>query len=387
MGRGLLTGEAASEIRPLPYVTPSRVFTLETCFLRAAFDADPRRAAAVFRGPKARLGSASHALLERVSKHELDGVPATERRRRLRELWEEEAGKEGGAARCSELEKHLGPPERWPGYNIQKARAVAAAVRLLERRDKATGGPGGSARAERFYSAYGGRLRGRADSVYSRGSHTGIEDYKTGAIYDEVPGAGLALKPRFRRQLLLYAAMHHDETGEWPATGSVVPLVGPKDTFDIDPVEAEREARAALAAIDAYNERAGTPGIRHESLAAPAPEACCVCDHKLSCEAFWHRAAPEWEWPGGEAIQGTVLRVESGGAGSWRGQVEVRGGTLENGVYGISGSRQVALEEGQRFRATGLRMAGRQESFSLVVTDYTVIQQAQEIGPLHPGAG
>ena len=105
----------APEIRALAYVTPSRVFALEACFLRAAFDADPRHAGGVFRGPKARLGSATHALLERVSKHELDDVPAGERRRRLREVWEEETGKQGDEVRDSEVERHLGPPERWPG--------------------------------------------------------------------------------------------------------------------------------------------------------------------------------------------------------------------------------------------------------------------------------
>ncbi len=290
-------------------------------------------------------------------------------------MWEEEVGKEGNAARNSELEGHFGLPERWPGYNIQKARAVAAAARILERRDKDTGRTGGSARAERFYSAYGGRLRGRADAVYSRGDRTVIEDYKTGAIHDEVPGVGLALKPRLRKQLLLYAAMHHDETGEWPASVCVVPLVGPKETFLIDAVEAEHEARTALTLMDAYNEQASMPGLRHASLATPAPDACRFCSHKLSCRAFWLRVSPEWEWPGGKAVQGAVLWLKTEGMGGWRGEVEVRGGTLENGVYGISGSRRVALEKGQQFGATGLRTVERQETLSLVVTDYTVVQR------------
>jgi hypothetical protein len=370
-----LTGGAADEIGPLPYVTPSRVSALEACFLRAAFDADPHRAD-VFRGPKARLGAASHALLERVMKRELDGVPAGTRRHRLQQLWEEEAQKEGDAARSSELERHLGPPRRWPGYNIQRARVLAMAQRLLERREEGfTAKRGSSARAERFYSAYGGRLRGRADAVYSRGGRTVIEDYKTGAIHDEVPGAGLALKPRLRKQLLLYAAMHHDETGQWPASGCIVPLVGPKETFRIDPTEAEHEARAALALMDAYNERASTPGLRQEWLATPAPDACRFCSHKLSCEAFWLQVSPEWDWPGGKAIRGTVLRLETEGRGSWRGEVEAMGGTLENGVYGITGSRRVPLEEGQQFRATGLKTVERQESLALVVADYTVVQR------------
>lgn len=367
----------AVEIRPLPYVTPSRLFALETCFLRAAFDADPRYAAGVFRGPKARLGSASHALLERVSKHELDGIPASERRHRLRDLWECEAKKEGDAAHNSEIERHLGPPERWPGYNIQKARAVASAARILERRDKAPGGPGG-ARVERFYSAYGGRLRGRADGVYARGGRTEIEDYKTGGIHDETPGAKPVLKRRFRRQLLLYAAMHHDETGKWPATGSVVPLSGPKESFWVDPAEAEEEVRAALSVMASYNEEARAPDVRPESLASPSPSSCRFCGHKLACQPFWEVASPEWSWTGGEAVRGRVLRLATGGTGVWRGEVSVTGGTLAKGVYDITGNRDVPLAEGEPFVATDVRTVEKQGTALLMVTDYTVARNLRE---------
>jgi RecB family exonuclease len=310
----------------------------------------------------------------------LDGVPASKRGQRLGKLWREEAGKEGAAARSSELERHLGPPERWPGYNIKKARAVAAAARVLERRDRTTGGPegsAGSARAERFYSAYGGRLRGRADAVYSRGGRTEIEDYKTGSIYDEAPGAPPTLKRHFRRQLLLYAAMHHDETGEWPAAASVVPLSGPKERLPVDPVEAEREALAALALMDSYNERVRALDARAESLAAPSPSACRFCGHKLFCTAFWSQASPEWEWRGCEAVWGTVRRSVTVGARSWRGEVEVEGGTLENGVYAIQGNRPISPAENERFLAAGIRTVTRQEETTLVVTDYTTIRKGR----------
>ena len=309
-----------------------------------------------------------------MSKHELDGVPASERRRQLRELWENEARKQGDAARNSEAEKHFGPPERWPGYNIQKVRAVSAAAKLLERRDKAIERLKDGARAERFYSAYGGRLRGRADAVYSRDGRTEIEDYKTGAIYDEVPGVGQTLKARFRRQLLLYAAMHHDETGEWPAAGAVVPLSGPKERFPIDPLEAEQEARVALETMASYNELVRAPGARPESLASPTPSACGYCSHKLTCAPFWYRASPEWAWTSGEAVRGTALRIARGSTGSWHGEVEVRGGTLEKGVYGIEGSNPVPLAEKEQFMAINVKIAKGLETPSLAVTDYTTIR-------------
>ena len=376
VGRSVLTGDFSSEIRQLPYVTPSRAFALETCFLRVAFDAGLNHAGDIFRGPKARLGSASHAVLERASKHGFDHVPKEERRYHLRRVWDEEARKEGDAAQNSELEKHFGPPERWPGYNIQKARAVAAALGKLERQDRATGGSGGSALAERSYSAYGGRLRGRADAVYSRGGHTEIEDYKTGNIYDEVPGTGLMLKPHLRKQIMLYAAMHHDETGEWPAAGSIVPLVGSKERVPVEPVEAGQEASVALSMLESYNQKVRTPGIQLEALASPSPAACGFCNHKLVCTPFWKQVSPKWTWTGGEAIRGTVLRLATSGAGTWHGEISASGGTLETGNYPISGSRQVPLVGGKDFLATGVKAIERQEIASLVVTNYTQVRPA-----------
>jgi len=90
--------------------------------------------------------------------------------------------------------------------------------------------------------------------------------------------------------------MHHDETGEWPATSSVVPLSGFKERFPLDPVEAEQEVSAALAVMASYNERARTPDVRPEKLGTPTPSAGDLCSHTLSCAPFWQRASPEWEW-------------------------------------------------------------------------------------------
>ena len=242
--------------------------------------------------------------------------------------------------------------------------------------DRATGGSGGSALAERSYSAYGGRLRGRADAVYSRGGHTEIEDYKTGNIYDEVPGTGLVLKPHLRKQIMLYATMHHDETGEWPAAGSIVPLVGSKERVPVEPAEAGQEASVALSMLESYNQKVRTPGIRLEALASPSPAACGFCNYKLVCTPFWEQVSPKWTWTGGEAIRGTVLRLATTGAGTWHGEISASGGTLETGNYPISGSRQVPLVGDKDFLATGVKAIERQEIVSLVVTNYTQVRPA-----------
>ena len=123
-----------------------------------------------------------------------------------------------------------------------------------------------------------------------------------------------------------------------------------------------------------YNELAHAPGVRPESLASPTPSACGYCGHKLSCAPFWHQASPEWAWTSGEAIRGTVLHLATGGKGSWHGEVEVRGGTLEKGIYGLEGSNPVPLAEEEHFMATNVKPVRRLETTSLVVTDYTTIR-------------
>ena len=54
------------------------------------------------------------------------------------------------------------------------------------------------------------------------------------------------VKAQYRRQLLLYSAMHHDITGCWPVKAHLVPLSGDRISITLDPVEAQKEAMAAI---------------------------------------------------------------------------------------------------------------------------------------------
>jgi len=69
-------------------------------------------------------------------------------------------------------------------------------------------------------------------------------DYKTGSIYENLSETGMQiLRTPYRKQLLLYAAMHHWETETWPIAGHVIGLANEQETVHIAPVEAEQEAR------------------------------------------------------------------------------------------------------------------------------------------------
>ncbi len=292
------------EPRRLEYVSPSNLGALEQCLLQVAFSTDPRYRKQVFQGPKARLGSACHALLDRISKGELAGVPEPAWRTKLEEIWKDEASKQENSALNSPLERHLGPVRRWPGYAIRRARVLRRASEILRRKQHA-GGRTASVRTERRYRSYGGKLRGRADAVYSSGSRTVIEDYKTGNIHEEQPGHGVTLKESYRRQILLYAAMHHYETGTWPEAGYVVPLVGEREEVRIDPVEARQEAENAVQLLERYNAQL-LEASSYWELASPSQEACRFCDYKAFCKPFWENSSPTWDWPRTAAVEGQL---------------------------------------------------------------------------------
>jgi hypothetical protein len=356
--------------KPLEYVSPSLVSILSNCFLQAVFHTVPLFRNVVFRGPKARLGSACHAFLERIMKHELTDIPEADQQSELERLWSEEVSKEEELVRSSPLERHFGSAKRWPGYAVQRAQVMRKAQELLGSYRRA-GEKRGRTESERFYNAYSGRLRGRADAVFSWGQRTEIRDYKTGNIYEEDAFGQMALKSRYRQQILLYAAMHHDQTGVWPVFGHVVPLTGDTVSIAIDPDEARREVETALGLLEEFNARVEQQDSP-ESLASPSQDVCRFCSYRALCEPFWQCVTRDWDWSRSVAIEGFVLQVHGDSAGDWTISTKVERGNTEDGVYRIRGYREVALDKGQRVRAINL-MRTKEESFLLLVTEYTEI--------------
>ena len=167
-------GSPSPQLRPIEYITPSRLHALASCFLQMAFDMDPMYRGQQFRGPKARLGTVCHELLARVTRGELASAPQAEWRPKLEALWNEEIAEEEDSLRCSTLESHFGPARRWPGYAISRARAMRKAEEVLEYRRQPPSRTG-EAWVERTYRAYQGRLRGRPDAVYQVGGKARIE--------------------------------------------------------------------------------------------------------------------------------------------------------------------------------------------------------------------
>ncbi|MDA0241800.1 MAG: PD-(D/E)XK nuclease family protein [Chloroflexi bacterium] len=271
------------ELKLLAYITPSRVFALEECFLRVAFELDHQFDAYRAYPPRARLGSISHTILEKVSKGALRNKDETKWRELALQLWHEEVEKHERQVLGSESEQQYGIAERWPRYNLQKALTVYKALEITaslqkssERVDK------GSWVTEQYAQAYDGKLRGRIDAIYLSASGVEIIDYKTGRLYDEDEEGEIQLKENYRRQLLLYAAIYHAEKGQWPIYGHIIPLTGQQVTLEIDINQANHEVVKAFGLLTKFNNQVAqnsSPAM----LAQPAEKVCRYCAYRSAC--------------------------------------------------------------------------------------------------------
>jgi RecB family exonuclease len=356
-------------LRPLQYITPSSFRALSACFLQAAFRADASYV--TFQPPAVRLGTACHALLERVAKGALLDVPPDAWQDGLESIWLEEVHIQERTLLVSEQERHFGRAETWPKYALQKARVFVKAQKLLryqfERRENRMGY--GRSASERPYHAYNGRLRGRVDVVYESSRGVELIDYKTGNILDEAESGDTTIKETYKQQLLLYAAMHHDYTGVWPVRGHVVPLTGKPITIEIHPVAAEYLAQSALQQMALFNERISQITQTNE-LASPSYASCRYCAYKVYCPAFWEFSFVPSEW---DSVAHLEMAIKQ--ATSWRDGVkfsaQVIAGTLPIGTYTGYSSRPDNFAEGQQVRV--INMQSKNLGETLKIHDHSTI--------------
>ena len=275
----------ALALKPLKYITPSRLFTLERCFLQVAYELDKEYGSYNIYSPRTRLGSISHKILEKVSKGVLQNTGETEWRSSLLQLWDEEVKKHEQQVLASKSERHFGLAERWPRYNLQKALTIHKALEITASLQKSTTRKSkGDWETEQYVQAFDGKFRGRVDAVYQSERGVEIIDYKTGNIYDEDENGNLQIKTNYRRQLLLYAATYHAEAGQWPVRGHIIPLVGQRVTIEIDSVEASHEATNALSLLTRFNKYV-SESAPLLSLAQPSEKTCRYCAYRTVCPA------------------------------------------------------------------------------------------------------
>jgi CRISPR/Cas system-associated exonuclease Cas4 (RecB family) len=224
------------------------------------------------------------------------------------------------------------PPERWPNYEITRARLVRVFTQIAAL--VAEAGGGSEILAEHSLTAANGRIHGRADLIVRSPRLHVIVDYKTGSVTDH-EGQPLA---DYAAQLLLYAYMEHDRTGSFPSAGYLMPFDDAAIRMEVDATSAKEAGRAAIAELDQFNERALTGA---EQPARPAPETCRFCPFSIVCAPFWNYCNASW---GGRllAARGTIVRIARGQLPLVNLEVQVvRGSVAESSLV----IRQAALSD------------------------------------------
>jgi hypothetical protein len=156
-----------------------------------------------------------------------------------------------------------------------------------------------------------------------------IEDYKSGAVYEEDSSE---LKAAYRVQMLLYAALERAESGSWPDRATVIPLQGDPVTITISPADAEGAEQQALNSLDEYNSL-----IRDEKnpakLGRPSPDHCRFCEYSVFCPAFWSQLDTAWRTGNVVAAEGALAGREFAQRGSVALHIDVRRGDIDPGRW------------------------------------------------------
>lgn len=346
--------------RQRDYASPSSAALFQQCMLRVAYASDPEFSREVPSSPAARLGTACHRILELAGSSGLPPPDSAGWREAFERAWDEAISVEEAAAHEHPLETHWPPAERWRGYAVRKVRTRRLAEQLAS---NATAVPkekpeeGAGLQLEQKREGFGGKLRGRPDVVRGTGQDSVIEDYKTGAVYE----AGTEeVKAAYTLQLLLYAALERETTGECPRAARLIPLEGAPATIDIREEEAVKAARTAIAALDEYNaevERGTSP----ERLADASPDHCRFCPFAVRCPGFWSAADRDWAAEGILAAAGDVTASESSRFDTFDLDGDIEAGSVPGGhmrLHGLDLDRfgpALQAGAGSSFAATGLR--------------------------------
>ena len=290
------------ELKPIPAVSPSLAETLRNCPLQAALSRIAGIRDSVLGNPKAWLGSAYHEVLENLWAPNEETLTNNEL---IQSLWNEAIARLRQQIITHPLNRRFSEPEKWPGYYLTRSFAQIHAQEALDEhlRQMIHCAPGSVRREirEREFSSLGGKLVGKPDVVLD----DEIRDYKSGSVYDDTPDGKQIIKQAYVRQLRLYGYLVHEQLGQCPSKGKLVPMQGEAVEISLDARTSAAEATEAVALLDAFNARLnGASSV--SDIATPSPRACRWCQFKAVCPAFWSNADKAWS---GELGSGCVRGV------------------------------------------------------------------------------
>jgi hypothetical protein len=174
------------------------------------------------------------------------------------------------------------PPERWPGFELKRARLLNLFGRVRDA--LATLPLDADVMTEVDLQSADGTLRGRADLIVRSQTNHFLIDFKTGGVLDEVG----AVREHYVSQLQLYAFLEFEVSGTWPNSARLYPLQGPPVEIEVSPTACSALAAEARRLLKTFDEHVGA------APASPSPEHCHQCAYACHCDAFWQAIDTKW---------------------------------------------------------------------------------------------
>lgn len=139
-----------------------------------------------------------------------------------------------------------------------------------------------------------------------------MRDFKTGSVWEDE--AGRVIKPAYRIQMQLYAALFFEQEGEWPKR---LELASQNEIIEVDfePSECLALLQIAKDSLGIWNSlvAAAQSSAAPETLATPGSH-CGFCPFRPVCPTYWSAQLPH----NGADVRGEVEAVQRLGNGDWQ---------------------------------------------------------------------
>ena len=282
-------------VTPITHTSSTINEELRECFLRATFHSDSRFSNIGFPSTYAALGLIAHKLMELITQGDFDRIGGEELEEAITKCWVQLVHVEFQKLQEDALSP-VPEPVKWPKYALRMVASCKAASRITSQRQQQSISCGAPSielpKSEVWYKGYGGKLVGRLDFIRHTSSGVEVIDYKSGHVIQqyELNGNIRRLNEVYERQMLLYAALVHENEGQWPIKLMIESLVDGIYTIEYTPAASEETVEKALSLLDLYNQQAATNKI----IGSPNENNCRWCRYKALCGLFLKTADISW---------------------------------------------------------------------------------------------
>jgi CRISPR/Cas system-associated exonuclease Cas4 (RecB family) len=278
------TSVTQATLKPLQHISSSQFSSLKKCQLRAVW-ASNRVPNLLPISPSSRLGITVHRIIE-LSKGQYVDEEA------FQKLWEHCIHEQEEQMSKCWFERHLVPLSNTAlDFHLKRSQCLLLLQDrdlLLQARKSVTQSEKPDASKsfhEQWLQSKDGLVVGIADEIRFETEGATIIDYKTGNI----SGQSIETKvlSEYKEQLKLYAALFHEEHGQWPNNLIVISIDGKSHYIDykenecLTLLEESKNMLRRVNSIIKANEKAPL------KLASPSQTNCRYCFYRPICEPYF----------------------------------------------------------------------------------------------------